>query len=925
MRTVRSFASLACVCALVCALVCASAHTASAQDDARALPRRGPRFLFLSSMSQMTVPLDVGNTPVLRRRISVNLDGVTLQQALTTISNLAELHLMYEGTVLPTGATVHLRAQDITVAAALTELLIDADVDVVLSSSNHAALVKHSSAKILSEEGSISGSVSETGTLQPVGGAFVRLDDTTRAQTNAGGVFTIRKVTAGVHQVVVQMIGYKPSRVSVTVRDDENSHLSIHLDASPVVLERVQVTATKNAMSVGDVPALTNTVSEDQFLHKGDVKLTQALANIPGLLNSALEGAFESVMLRGMPRSDNEWTTTLLLIDGIPQTDSRNSARVINLPINDVSNIEVVRGPNSALYGGTAIGGVVNILTADPTTAPTFDVELQGGQFHLFRAKATASGPVQGWGGYYVSAAGGENHGFYQQPFPFQIKDNDVYAKFTFSPDSKSHGLISLNNVISDNAIPTPLPVINGTILSDFDPTVNLFANFNLPSANYHQEELRSSFNYERQLGDRVTATEVFGFRRTQYQFQNDGDEIGSPFDTNAQTFTQYPFEETTNENHYYEEARLSLVPNWGSIANTLLIGASYEYHSGHSIGNLIYTDTSTFGWPLSYTNPVEPDRSTWQFFPFGGQRYHVSTLGLYAQYQIAPLPRFSLVLGGRYDRSNLQNNRPGSPRIDASFHAFSPKISGTLKIIHPESTTVSPLHLNLYATYSGAFLPPRSPGSLGPTDTTTLQPEHIRNYEAGIKGDAAGGKVSFDAGLFWMTRRGIIISQREGPFYIPSNAGQENYRGLETSVSWLIASELSVYANGAFYHNRFGTFDIQTSSGDQTLTGNRLPIAPDVIANAGARWQLRSGLGATLNVKHVSSAFMDQDNTFLMPPYTVTDASVFWGSGPVLLALSGHNLFNVRYFTNGDISTAQSIDPAAPRQIVVTTSFRFK
>jgi outer membrane receptor protein involved in Fe transport len=83
--------------------------------------------------------------------------------------------------------------------------------------------------------------------------------------------------------------------------------------------------------------------------------------------------------------------------------------------------------------------------------------------------------------------------------------------------------------------------------------------------------------------------------------------------------------------------------------------------------------------------------------------------------------------------------------------------------------------------------------------------------------------------------------------------------------------------------------------------------------------------LGATLNVKHVSSAFMDQDNTFLMPPYTVTDASVFWGSGPVLLALSGHNLFNVRYFTNGDISTAQSIDPAAPRQIVVTTSFRFK
>lgn len=921
MRTAPSFASLACIGIITFV----SAHAARAQASPSSVSTRAPRFFLLSSTPHETIPLDVSRTPILRRRISVDLEGVSLRQALAVISDKADLHLMYEGTAVPADAIVHLRAQDITVAAALTELLVDTGVDVVLSSANHAALIKQNSSTIPPEGGSISGVVSDAGTLQPIAGALVRLDDTARAQTSAGGVFSVKNVPAGVHAVVVQMIGYRPSRVSITVRDGENSQIAVHLNVSPVILERVQVTATKNAMSVGEVPALTSTVSEDQILHKGDVKLTQALANVPGLLNSALEGAFESVMLRGMPRSDNEWTTTLLLVDGIPQTDSRNSARVINLPINDVSNIEVVRGPNSALYGGTAIGGVVNILTAEPTTVPTFDVELQGGQFNLFRARATASGPVQGWGGYYVSAAGGGNHGFYKQSYPFQIKDNDIYGKFTFSPDNKSHGLVSLNNVISDNAIPTPLPVINGTILSDFDPTVNLFSNFNLPSSNYHQEELRTSINYERQLAERVTATEVFGFRRTQYQFQNDGDEIGSPFDTNAQTFTQYPFEETTNENHYYEEARLSIVPKLGVIANTLLFGASYEYHSGHSVGNLIYTDTSTFGWPLSYKNPVIPDRSTWQYFPFGGQRYHIGTLGVYAQYQIAPVSRLSFVLGGRYDRSNLQNTKPGTPRIEASFDAFSPKISGTLKLIHPDSTSTSALHLNVYTTYSGAFLPPRSPGSLGPADTTTLQPEHIHNYELGIKGDAADGKVSFDAGLFWMTRQGIIISQREGPFYIPSNAGQESYRGLESSVSWLAMSHLSVYANGAFYHNRFGQFVIQTSSGDQTLTGNRLPIAPDVIANAGARWELSNGLGATVNVKHVSSAYMDQDNTFLMPPYTVTDASVFLGWGPALITVSGHNLFNVRYFTNGDISTAQSIDPAAPRQLVVTTSFRFK
>jgi len=52
----------------------------------------------------------------------------------------------------------------------------------------------------------------------------------------------------------------------------------------------------------------------------------------------------------------------------VPQTLSNNGARVIGLTTNDTSSIEIVRGPNSALYGRTAIGGSVNMRTADPTT-----------------------------------------------------------------------------------------------------------------------------------------------------------------------------------------------------------------------------------------------------------------------------------------------------------------------------------------------------------------------------------------------------------------------------------------------------------------------------------------------------------------------------------------------------------------------------
>ena len=104
-----------------------------------------------------------------------------------------------------------------------------------------------------------------------------------------------------------------------------------------------------------------------------------------------------------MPRGDPEFTNTLLLIDGIPQTTSRNASRVIGMTIYDANNIEVVRGPNTATYGRTAIGGSVNLRTADPTSAPEFAVDFTGGQQGTVKGLARASGPLKQWGGYYVS------------------------------------------------------------------------------------------------------------------------------------------------------------------------------------------------------------------------------------------------------------------------------------------------------------------------------------------------------------------------------------------------------------------------------------------------------------------------------------------------------------------------------------------
>jgi len=918
---------LACLLQLGVAAVVLSgcAWTARAQNGAPAGTAVPATFQLAASR---------GHAALLNEVIAVNLDGVSLADAISRIAAACGRSVIFSADDLPPDRHVSLHASRITIADALRTILRATGLAVFVGQDGSIAVAREPEVRNRARSlavGRITGIIKDSATDEPVSSATILVLGTKQAAVSAAtGAFSIDRVDAGSHDLLVRRVGYKEARrVGVLVPADSTVNVVIQLVASPAILDRVLVTATKSPVSVGDVPALTNTIADEDIERRGDTKLTQALATVPGLINSALEGSFESVMLRGMPRTGNEWTTTLLLIDGVPQTDSRNSARVINLPINDVQTIEVVRGPNSALYGRTAIGGVVNILTADPTADPEVNFQLQGGQFDFFRAKGSASGPVGQWGGYYVSAAGGQNHGFHKDSYSLRNRDNDVYAKFTFSPDSKSSGMVSVNDVISDNGVPAPLPVLDGRLLSSVDPKVDLLTNFNIPSSNYHQEEFRSTLNYERRFTDRLTATEVFGFRRIQYKFVDDGDVLGAPFDTAQHLFTMYPFDEETNENIYYEDARLSFRPAIGHIDNTLLIGASYDYTSGFSAGHLIYTDTSTFGWPLDYENPVIPDRSTWQFAPFGGNRYTFGILGLYAQYTIQPLPRLLLLAGGRYDRARLANTKsfnPDQPHTANRFDAFSPKLSTTVKLVVPDSMGPSPgLALNAYATYSGAFLPPRTPSSLSPNDTTVLNPEHVKNYEAGLKGDFGGGMVSFDLAYFHMLRDGIVVDTRQGPFYIPSNAGKQKFSGVETSAAWRPRASLSVYGNAAFYHHRFDHFVIQSSSGDIVLTGNRLPISPDLILNGGAAWNGPRGFGLTINVKHVGDAFLDQGNTYLLPAYTVTDASASWSAGPALITLSAHNLFDKQYFTMGDIELAESIDVAATRQIVLSTSFRLK
>ncbi len=769
--------------------------------------------------------------------------------------------------------------------------------------------------------GVVEGVVIARETRQVIPNAKVSIDSLS-ATANTGGRFRLTGVPPGNAIVVATAPGYLDLRIeAVQVRADQPTTLSVEMEATPNYLERVQVTASKTPLSIGEVAAQTDVINRDMLETRGDQTLTDALNHVPGAVVSTQLGIFDSVMLRGMPRGDPEFTNVLVLVDGVPQTLSNNASRIIALPINDAGSVEVVRGPNSALYGRTAIGGAVNIRTEDPAATPEARVEFTGGQFGTLKGLAAVTGPVSNWGGFYVSAAKEHNSGYFVNKTTTDFNDGNwaLFGKLTFTGGTKSYGSVTVNRVVSDNSTPTNEPIINGQFLHVIDPRFDRFTNFNIPGVNYHQGETRLTLNYNRQLGANARIVEVLGYRKVQHAFQEDGDFIGSPYDLAAHTVTMYPFSQQMDEDILYEELRFEATPTIGSMKSTFIAGGSYDWNSGKLASDFIFNDPDLFGFSINYLNPVIPPRSEWEH-DTGSRVYHLGITGLFAQYSLVPVSRLLLTAGGRYDRLDLDNARNGGAKIEDTFDAFSPKASATVRLLGADGANASTL--SAYGAYSQAFLPPRRPSSLVPADVPlNLKPENIDNIEGGLKGSLANGRVSLEATYFRMREDGVVLSTRQGPFFLPTNAGKVRYKGVETGVTLQPAPQVSLYANASFYRNRFGEFVIESEDGDDVLTGNRLPISPDHVYNGGVSIRPIPAFDVTLNIKHVGTVETDNSNTFELPSYSLLDAAATWRRGPLRFTLSAHNLTNKEYYWTG----GETADPGRPRQILLTTSVVFK
>jgi vitamin B12 transporter len=176
-------------------------------------------------------------------------------------------------------------------------------------------------------------------------------------------------------------------------------------------LPDIVVTAGRAPEPIGSTGSAISVISGDTLTTSNPASLTDALRSVPGLMVTQAGGpaGTTGVMLRGANTGQ-----TLVLIDGIRVNDPSGAAGDFNFALvapGTVDRVEVLRGPQSALYGSDAMGGVINIITKKGGGPAQYSIRTEGGSYGTASTTASMSGSSGAWN-YAVTGSGQHTNGF---------------------------------------------------------------------------------------------------------------------------------------------------------------------------------------------------------------------------------------------------------------------------------------------------------------------------------------------------------------------------------------------------------------------------------------------------------------------------------------------------------------------------------
>lgn len=669
--------------------------------------------------------------------------------------------------------------------------------------------------------------------------------------------------------------------------------------------------STKTDTPIIESPQSISIISREEIDLRASPTIADALSYTAGVQAEAfgIDSRVDEVSVRGFGAGG--FSSNNNFVDGLRLPSGGQWTRPGFDPF-ALQQIEVLKGPSGALYGQTAPGGVVNIVSKRPTFTPRGEVMLQGAGFTdlgnwNYQGAADFSGPL----GETVAAriVGLARYGDTQVD-GVDIGRQYISPSVTWQPTPDTTWTI-LGQYQRDEGGSTFqfLPRL-GTLVPTNGEYIENDANIGEPGWNTfdRNQYLVASF-FEHRFGDTFTIRNNSRYTKLDTLYRVvvlSGDTLTTcptsiagciPGQTVARRAVQGTGDSEGIATDTQVEARFAT----GPIEHTLLGGADYfhtewQHYRDGVAGNLVLP-------VLDILNPVPRGNAGYAAGLTTPQGYFevVSRQnGIYAQDQIAA-GNLRVTIGGRYDwakddQLNPLNNR----RFVTDSEAFTWRAGA----VYLFDNGLAP-----YASYAESFQPQVNDPA-GSLNGEPFVPTTGQQYEAGLRFQR-GRNIYVTLGAYQITQQNITTPDPSGTLcgtaVCQVQTGEGRIRGIELEGKASLPWGMAIIATATHADGEITRSNAVIPGAGRTQVGNSLPQVPDWLASAFVDQRIQSGplagFGIGGGVRYTGKSWGDTNNTLRIPDYTLFDVFARYDFGvanPELkglsLSLNGRNIADKRF-----------------------------
>jgi iron complex outermembrane receptor protein len=649
---------------------------------------------------------------------------------------------------------------------------------------------------------------------------------------------------------------------------------------------------TKTALPLFEVPQAISIVNRDLMNAQGTVKLDDALKNVAGVMPGGYYDGWDYYRIRGFDASFNTY------IDGL------RGGNGVSEETWGLESVEVLKGPSSALYGQSVLGGLVNIVTRKPVPDRFAHVQLTAGSFNFLDPAIDVGGSLNSSRTVYGRLAA-----LYHTANSYV--DYAYRHRYYFAPSltwkpAAGTTLTLIGRLQRDNVrTGMPLPAL-GTALPNINGPLSIHTyNGELSGNAQKQSQANQQFGYQL----RHTMNEHLSLRQNARfaWYQQDWNRVYYPsfLADDQRTLYRYPVNWQGAWQNHEVDTSFEGHGSFLKMEHNALLGVDFYRNPNTARGYSIDFNDPTQYEPLDLYKPVYGVNPIRPLSLYTSSDTVTQYTGIYLQDHIR-LPRsFTLTGGGRVDFA--RNESKGSPNQNAT--GLTPRVGITWQAL--PSTT-------LYASFSKSFMPQSGMVYDGSIAGRFIAPERGQQWEGGAKSAFWGGRVMTTVAVFQLNRKNVATTDPSHPnFYLVT--GQQRSRGLEIEATlhplagWNLTSAYS-------YINAEVTSDTTLPAGTPTLN------APKNIFNIWTTYEVprgfARGFGFGIGGRHYTDQSGDLANSFQLPGYGLVDVSVTYRRGPSQWQLNMNNLGNTRYWA-GSYNNLY-VKPGEPRVLRGTVSWNF-